>query len=196
MENPFSAGYYHSEELRRFGFKSIGENVAIAKACNIVGLQNIEIGDNVRIDAYCSLIAANGFIRLGSYIHIGGYCHFAGRGGITMGDFSGLSQRTSIYSASDDYSGRHMTNPMVPAHLTRAKVAPVAIGRHAIVGSGSVILPGVELAEGVAVGALALVTHSQPEWTVCAGNPARVLRQRHRKPLVLEQQLSRMREAA
>ena len=192
--NPFDPGYYGSEELRGFGFAHIGDNVRISRACNIVGLANIEIGNNVRIDAYCSLIAVTGYIRLGSYIHIGGYCHLAGRGGIELHDFSGLSQRVSIYSASDDYSGRHMTNPTVPEHLTGARVSPVRLGRHAIVGSGTVILPGGELAEGVAVGALALVTHRLPEWTVCAGSPARPLKARHRRPLLLEAELRRVPE--
>jgi galactoside O-acetyltransferase len=189
MHNPFDPGYYCSGELRKFGFGSIGENVQVSRACNMVGLANIEIGDNVRIDAYCSLIAADGYIRLGSYIHIGGYCHLAGRGGIEMGDFSGLSQRVAIYSASDDYSGRHMTNPMVPRYLTGARVDSVRLGRHAIVGSGAVILPGVTLHEGVALGALALANHDLAEWTVCAGSPARRVKERARRPLLLEQEL-------
>jgi acetyltransferase-like isoleucine patch superfamily enzyme len=189
--NLFDSGYFETAELRSSGFASVGENVRIAKNCNIVGLENIHVGDNVRIDPFCSLIALGGFIKLGSYIHIGGYCHLSGRGGITMGDFSGLSQRVNVYSASDDYSGRHMTNPMVPAHLTGARIEPVVIGRHAIVGAGSVILPGVTLHEGVAVGSLALVTHSQPEWTICGGVPARKMSERKRNPLALEHDLSR-----
>jgi galactoside O-acetyltransferase len=188
--NPFDQGYCTSAELRGFGFRSVGENVQIARACNIVGLENIEIGDNVRIDAFCSLIAASGYIRLGSYIHIGGYCHLAGKGGITMGDFSGLSQRVHLYSASDDYSGRHMTNPMVPEELTGATVRPIHIGRHAIIGAGTVLLPGVTLGEGAAVGALALVTHSQAEWTISSGIPARRVRERSRRALMLEQSLA------
>jgi acetyltransferase-like isoleucine patch superfamily enzyme len=52
MESPFDPGYFDSAELRTFGFKAIGENVQISRACNIVGLGNISIGANVRIDAY------------------------------------------------------------------------------------------------------------------------------------------------
>ncbi len=190
MRNPFDPGNYCSDELRTFGFKAIGDNVRISRACNIVGLENIEIGNNVRIDAYCQLIAVGGPIRLGSYIHIGGGCFLTARGGIEMGDFSGLSQNVAIYTATDDYLGRHMTNPMVPEHLTGVRVAPVRIGRHAIVGSGSVILPGAHLGEGVAVGALSLMTNPAPEWTVYAGSPARKRADRQRQPLFLEQKLN------
>ena len=191
MSNPFDSGYCCSDELRELGFRSIGANVRISRACNIVGLDNIEIGDNVRIDAYCSLIACSGYIRLGSYIHIGSYCHLAGRGGIEMADFSGLSQRVSIHSTSDDFSGRHMTNPMVPEHLTGVRVASVRIGRHAIIGSGTVILPGVEISEGAAIGALSLVSRSVPEWTICAGRPVVMRSARLRRPLTLEVELTR-----
>lgn len=189
MSNPLDPGYYCSEELRGFGFKAVGENVLISRACNVVCPENIEIGDNVRIDAFTSIIAAQGFVRIGNFIHIGGHCHLAARGGIAMEDFSGLSQRVSLYSASDDYSGRHMTNPMVPARLTKPRIEPVNLARHVIVGSGTVILPGVDLGEGVAVGALSLVTCSLPEWTVWCGSPAAFIKERSRKALALERQL-------
>ncbi|WP_348638403.1 hypothetical protein [Paraburkholderia sp. D15] len=53
------------------------------------------------------------------------------------------------------------------------KVAPVHLGRHVIVGSGSVILPGCALGEGVSVGAMSLVTKTlKPRggvfWGACA----------------------------
>ena len=56
--NPFDTGFYREDELRQFGFKRIGINVQIAKTCTVVGLENIAIGDNVRIDGYCTLVAA------------------------------------------------------------------------------------------------------------------------------------------
>lgn len=50
-----------------------------------------------------------------------------------------------------------MTNPMVPVEFTNVTHADVNIGRHVIIGSGSVVLPGVTIGEGAAVGALSLV---------------------------------------
>jgi acetyltransferase-like isoleucine patch superfamily enzyme len=185
MQNPFDTGYYSSEELRGFGFARVGENVQIAKNCTIVGLGNIQIGDNVRIDVSCSIIAT-GPMRLGSYIHIGAFCHLVSRGGLTMEDFTGLSQRVSVYTASDDYSGRHMTNPMVHAEFTGCRVAAVHLGRHVIVGSGSVILPGANIGEGSAVGALSLVTRAVEPWAVYSGTPARKVSERRRDILALE----------
>lgn len=187
--NPFAPGYFGSDELRGFGFASVGENVAIAKNCTIIAPERIEIGDHVRIDSNVHIVAAEGKVTLGSYIHIGGACHIAGRGGVMMNDFSGLSQGVRIYSASDDYSGEHMTNPMVPDEYLGFNVAPVLLGRHAIIGSGSVVLPGCNIGEGVAVGALALVTKSLPPWGIYSGAPARRLRDRSRRLLELEAEM-------
>lgn len=189
MKNPFDVGYYESAELRSFGFGRIGANVSIAKNCTIVGLHNISIGNNVRIDSDSHLIASSGSIRLGSYIHIGGGSKLNGRAGIEMEDFSGLSQDVKVYSSSDDYTGRRMTNPMVPPEYTGARSSAVHIGRHAIIGSGSIILPGASVGEGAAVGALTLVTRALDPWAIYSGNPARRIRERSRSLLALEAKL-------
>ena len=51
-----------------------------------------------------------------------------------------------------------MTNPTVPDQFKTEIKSPVTIGRHTIIGSGAVVLPGVHIPEGCAVGALSLVT--------------------------------------
>jgi acetyltransferase-like isoleucine patch superfamily enzyme len=185
--NPFSPGYYEEHELQAFGFKSLGRNVQIAKNCTIIGLENIEIGSNVRIDGYCSIIAATpGWLRLGSYIHIGGFCFLSAGDGIEMGDFSGLSQGVRIYSRTDDYSGKHLTNPTVPEKYTDTTRGTVALARHVIVGSGSVVLPDLSIGEGSSVGALSLVTKSLEPWGVFVGCPAKRLKDRSTRLLELE----------
>ena len=62
--------FYSQNELLELGFKKIGTNVLISKKSSIYNAQNIEIGDNVRIDDFCLL---SGTIKLGNYIHIGAY---------------------------------------------------------------------------------------------------------------------------
>lgn len=187
--NPFNPGYYRSEELRQFGFRQVGENVMIAKNATIIGLENISIGNNVRIDGGVVLAAHSGSLVLGDYIHIGGGSYLGCAGGITLADFAGLSQGVRIYSSSDDYSGESLTNPTVPAAYLKVKSAPVALGRHVIVGSGSVILPGATIGEGSAVGALSLVQRPLEAWGVYAGAPARRLKARSRALLELERAL-------
>ena len=190
MNNPFDPGYFSSDQLIEFGFKKVGANVRIAKTCTIIGLSNIEIGDNVRIDGYCSIIAAgNGFTKIGSFVHIAGYCAIYAGHGVALEDFSGLSAGVRIYTGTDDYSGRFLTNPTVPEKYLGVTTGQVSLKRHVIIGTSSVILPGVTANEGVSVGALSLVTKNLEAWSIYAGTPARRLRDRHKDLLALEKSL-------
>ena len=83
-----------------------------------------------------------------------------------------------------------MTNPMVPSQDTNVTHAPVMLGKHVIVGSGAVILPGVTLEDGVAIGALSLVRKSCQAFGVYAGVPVRLLGERRRELLGLEKLLT------
>ena len=56
------------------------------------------------------------------------------------------------------------------------------------IGSGSVVLPGLTLEDGVAVGALSLVKNDCEAFGIYAGNPARRVRERKHDLLDLEQQ--------
>lgn len=189
--NPLSPGYYHSEELRTFGFRAVAENVQISRDCLVIGPGNVSLGFGVRIDSGTAIIATGGQLVFEGWNHIGGQCHLSVGADLTIGEFAGLSQGVRIYTATDDYSGRHMTNPCVPAELRHCKIAPITIGRHAIVGSGAIILPGCHLGDGVAVGALSLVTKPLEPWGVYHGNPARLMKSRFRDVLELEKRVPR-----
>ncbi|SAI73880.1 2%2C3%2C4%2C5-tetrahydropyridine-2%2C6-dicarboxy late N-acetyltransferase [Bordetella ansorpii] len=178
--NPFQRGYWNETELAGFGFASVGRHVQVSKDCTIVGLQNISLGDHVRIDGPTLLTATTGYIRIGSYIHIGSGSSLGGGAGITLGDFANISQGVHIYSVSDDYSGQTLTNPCVPARYKNVQAAPVTFERHVIVGSNSVVLPGVTLGEGASVGALTLVNRTLQPWGIYGGTPARRLKSRAR----------------
>lgn len=175
------------EAIERMGFAAVGDHLQISDRASFYGADLISLGNNVRIDDFCVLAAGVGGIGLGQYVHIAVGSSLIGAGKITLSEFSGLSSRVSIYSSSDDYSGATMTNPTVPAEYTGVTHADVFLGKHVIVGSGSVILPGVTLEEGVAVGALSLVTKSCKAFGIYAGNPARRLSDRRRDLLLLEQ---------
>lgn len=188
----FDSGYYSETELRGLGFRALGKNVRIAANNTIVGLENISIGNNVRIDGYCTLLAAGeGGLEIGSHVHIGGYCYLSAGDGIRLEDFSGISQGVRIYSSTDDYGGRHLTNPTVPEKYTGVTRGRVVLGRHVIIGSGSVILPGVNIGEGSAVGALSLVMKSLEPWGLYFGCPAKRLKGRSKQLLELEEAMAR-----
>lgn len=169
--------FYRQEELPQLGLKRFGKNVFISRKSSIYSPENIEIGDHVRIDDFCIL---SGSIIIGNYIHIAAFCGLFGVDRIVLKNYCGLSSRVTIYSGSDDFLGESMTNPMIPAKYRIVHQAPVILEEHVIVGAGSVILPGVTLGTGAAVGALSLVTKDCEPWTVYFGNPARRLKVRRR----------------
>lgn len=179
-------GILSASQLQLVGFQSIGAGVRISDKASIYGASKISIGNNVRIDDFCVISAGDGGIEIGNHIHIAVYSSLMGAGKISLGDFANISSKVSIYSSSDDYSGSHMTSPVVGAPFTAVYSAPVRLGKHVIVGSGSVILPGVELEDGVAVGALSLVTQNCLAFGVYAGIPVRRIKERARDFLRLE----------
>lgn len=174
------------KQLNEMGFAALGHNVLISDKASIYGAHRIKIGNNVRIDDFCVLSAGNGGIEIGNFIHIAVYSSLIGAGKITLSDFVNISSRVSIYSSNDDYSGEYMTNPMVPAEYTNVTHADVYLGKHVIIGSGSVVLPGVTSHDGVAVGSLSLVTKDCDEFGIYIGSPAKKIKNRKRDLLALE----------
>lgn len=167
-------------QLNEMGFASLGTNVLISDKASIYGANRIHIGSNVRIDDFCVLSAGERGIDIGNYIHIAVFSSLIGAGRISLADFCNISSRVAIYSSNDDYSGRYMTNPMVPTKYTNVTHADVILGNHVIIGSGSVVLPGVILHDGVAIGALSLVTKNCEEFGVYVGSPAKKISNRQR----------------
>jgi acetyltransferase-like isoleucine patch superfamily enzyme len=146
----------------------------------------MSIGDHSRIDDFCVLA---GSVTIGRNVHLAALCNVAGgRAGVTFEDFSGLAYGCQVIAQSDDYSGRTMTNPTVPARFKDETSSPVVVGRHAILGAGAIVLPGVTIAEGVSAGAGTIFTRSTEPWTIYVGSPARAVRPRSRDLLTLEQE--------
>lgn len=182
------SAYYTNDELVEIGFCSLGKNVLISRKASIYRPESISIGDSVRIDDFCLLSAGDGGIAIGNYVHIGAYSSIIGGGAVTLEDFVNISSRVSIYSSNDDYSGETMTGPMVPSEWTNIERAAVRICRHVILGCGSVILPGVKIGEGVAVGTLSFVKQDCEAFLIYCGTPARRVGKRKSRLLELERE--------
>ncbi len=177
------ASFYLAEELEYMGFKQCGKNVLISKKASFYGVEDISIGDNVRIDDFCIL---SGNIKIHNYVHIAPYCAlFAGVEGIEMKDYSGLSSRCIIYAGTDDYSGEALTNPTVPEQYRKVTGGKVVLGKHVIIGTGTSILPGVTIEEGSAVGSMSLVNKMLEPWGIYAGIPCKKVKERKRDLLEL-----------
>ncbi len=168
--SPPSALYSRAELTELLG--AVGDGVQVDRSVRFIGGGHVRIGNRVRIDCFGLLSAGPDGIEIGDNVHIGagGYL-FGGGGRIALEDFAGLSSRVAIYTATDDYTGAALTNPTVPDEFRTVKTGAVRLGRHVIVGSGSVILPGVALGFGAAVGALTVVRKNVRDCEVVYGNP-------------------------
>ena len=135
----------------------------------IIGLDNIDFGRYVIIDDYV-LIYAKERIRIGDYVHIASFTSISGGGELVMEDFSGLSSGCRIITGSDDFKDGGFGNPAVSEEFRNVHTGKIHIGRFAIVGTNSVIMPDVTIGEGAAVWAGSVVTKDLEPWGIYAGN--------------------------
>lgn len=154
-------------------FEESGEPLFIDAAAVILAHERIRMGSHVRIDAGALLSPADGTIALGSRVHISAGARLYGGGSIEIDDLACVSAGATILSVTDDFRGPYLCGPMVPDSSRNVIEAPVRCARSAVVGAGSVVLPGVTIGMGAAVGALSLVNADVPAGAIVAGAPAR-----------------------
>ncbi len=173
MEKSFNM-VLSEEEIREIGFGSVGKEVRITRHALFFNPAKIEIGNRVRIDAFAILSAGEEGISIGNNVHIAAGAILNGTGGkIVMSDFSGVAPYVCLWTSSELYSQPTLTNPTLPERFRNQKKGPIYVGRHVSIGTSSVILPGVCLADGAAVGALSLVHRNVGKAEVVMGIPAR-----------------------
>ncbi|PZD76609.1 acyltransferase [Mesonia sp. K7] len=174
-------GFLSRKQLNQIGFATVGENVLISDKCSIYNPQKIVIGSNVRIDDFCILSAGDGGIIIGNYVHIACYVSLIGAETIKVSDFVGISSRTAVYSSSDDYSGNNLVGPTIPSIFKKVDNRKVTFEKLSLIGANCVILPGVIVGEGTAVGALSLVIRTLEPWGIYIGNPLKFIKPRSKK---------------
>jgi len=180
--------YLTEEDLKDYGFKSIGKNVRISSDVRIYGQENISIGNNVRIDDFTILSAVNGYINIGNYVFIARNSHLSGFYGIEMHDFSSMAANTVIYSASDDYSGDYLTAQAIPQKYTSHIGGPVVVGKHVIIGSSCTIMGPCNIGEGCSIGSMTFVQKELLPWGIYIGIPCKRFKERKKGLLSLEKQ--------
>jgi galactoside O-acetyltransferase len=181
---------YQSEELLALGIRSVGENVKIHRSVLFFEPDRITIGSNVRIDAYTVVTGSlKRDILIGNHVHVGVGTFLCGGGGITIEDFVSVSARVMLFSTSDT-RGAGLLGPVVPEEL-RSPVftSRIVLRKHAAIGAGSVVLPGVKVGLGALIGPLCIVKRSVEPFAIMSGRPLRKVAERDRSFLELEQRL-------
>ena len=139
---PFTEEYnYLVQEL--FG-ENIGEGSSITPPLNGACVGSMKIGKNVLINSNLLAMA---------------------RGGITIEDNAMLAANVQLISNNHD-----------PYDLWTLPCKPVLIKEYAWIGAGATILPGVCIGKHAIVGAGSVVTKDVPDYAVAVGNPAKVIK--------------------
>ena len=155
-------------------------NVSIRQGTTILNPERFFTKDDLRIEADCFFhCGGNSWSQGEGYIRVGKGCWFSqqnvlyGAGGIEIGDHSGTGPGVFIFSSRDNYAREHARRPDIVHEF-----AKVTIGSYVRIFSGAIISPGVTVGEGAVIGANSLVLSDIPPWTIAAGSPAKVVRER------------------
>ncbi len=148
-----------SEDVR------LGERVRLSSFVNLYGC---EIGDDTRLGA---------FVEVQRDARIGRRCKISSHSFIC----SGVVIEDEVFVGHgvvfiNDRHPRATTDQGAMQTERDWKLEPTVIRRRASIGSGAIVMCGVEVGEGAMIGAGALVTRDVPSFTVVAGSPARILR--------------------
>ncbi len=180
-----------TNQVHSLKFAKIGQDVVIWPMAKIVSPEAISIGDSVIIDDFVFIMGGKRAV-IGSFVHVASFTSITGGGEFIMEDFTTLSSGIRVFTGNDDYLGGSLTNSAVPDPYRVPIRSFVHIKKHAIVGANTVILPGVTIGEGVAIGANSLVKKDCEPWTIYVDSPARLLRPRPRERILeLEEKLHR-----
>ena len=85
---------------------------------------------------------------------------------VRIGQYAVVSQGAYLCGASHDYRKWHF--PLISA--------PITIGEHAWIAARAIVHMGIRIGDGCVIGAGSVVTRDMPAWSVCAGNPCKVIK--------------------
>ena len=109
--------------------------------------------------------AALNKVKIGKNVYINSNSLLMARGGITIEDNAMIAANVQLISNNHD-----------PYDLCTLTCKPVLIREYAWVGAGATILPGVCIGRHAIVGAGSVVTKDVPDYAVAVGNPAKVIK--------------------
>jgi acetyltransferase-like isoleucine patch superfamily enzyme len=147
---------------------------------NARSTRKIILGNRVTIGKYAIIRPGNLYggepgegLVVGDHSNIGPYCYIGCSGHISIGNNVMISPRVSIYAENHVFD-----NTDTPIKSQGVKKENVVIEDDCWIASNSILLAGVTIGKGSIVAAGSVVTQDVPPYSVVAGVPARVIKNR------------------
>jgi acetyltransferase-like isoleucine patch superfamily enzyme len=158
-------------------FSRIAADVVLGRDVSIPGFVNLygcRIGDETRIGT---------FVEIQKGVEVGRRCKIQSHTficeGVRIEDEVFIGHNVCFINDRDPSATNPDGSLQGDSDWT---VQKTVVRRRSSIGSGAVILAGVEIGEGALVGAGSVVTRDVPAGAVVVGNPARVLRMERHRP--------------
>ena len=163
----------------------------------LIQLETLEIADQVFISPEAALfaepgraitlgeesfVAANCFLHgpltIGREVAINHGCSFdGGKAGIIIGDQTRIANQVKLYAFD------HGMAADMPIYQQANSSKGIVIGKDVWIGAGAGVRDGVTIGDHAVIAMNAMVTQDVPEFAIVAGNPAKVIGDRRKKPL-------------
>ena len=154
IKKAFYPLFASSKTFSKSDFKKCGNDVVIYYNPQIWTPEKVEIEDDV-------VISESFFLDGGGGVHI--------KRGVLIGP------NVSIYSSSHNYDS---PDQVIFPFDEKYSFKKVVIGEFTWIGRNTIILPGVTIGKGCVVGAGSVVTKNVEDFSIVAGNPARLIKKR------------------
>lgn len=153
----------------------LGSNVRISKdaklECRYGG--SISIGDNTEILDGVLILTYGGNIKIGKQCSINPYTIVYGHGGTSIGDNVFIAGHCMVIPNTHNYQNKHLT-----IFEQGGTSKGIVIEDDVWIAHGCSILDGVVVGKGSVVGAGSVVNESIPPYSVYAGVPAKLIKER------------------
>jgi acetyltransferase-like isoleucine patch superfamily enzyme len=153
----------------KFANINLGADVEIETSST---LNNVQIGDNVKIAKRCSIFGApDKLLEIGNDSYVGMNCTINGyMAKVKIGKNVSVAQNVHIMSDSGPNASLELQKvfPII--------VGPVLVGDNCWIGANAIIMPNVSLGEYCVVAANSFVNKSFSSYSVIGGNPVRLIR--------------------
>ncbi|PQJ73736.1 hypothetical protein BTO14_08665 [Polaribacter butkevichii] len=168
---------------------TIGEKSIFYENAIVNNYQNdklkIKVGNNTHTRGELLIFKYGGRISIGDNCYVGDNTKIWSGENIIIGNDVLISHNVNIMDTNSheiNYLERskRYKDLLINGHWQDKgfiKTKPITISNNVWISFGVVILKGVTIGEGAIVGAGSVVTKDVPDWTIVAGNPAKIIRE-------------------